>query len=139
MFVRSLGNQIEAKRSPVTFNMKVSCILTSNSMRVFYHLHRALRPPAPSLDPCISVILLVLSLKFLCRLDKEYDRFLARQYRQHSAPQTHNLSASEEPLNGCIDAADPKHNQRDYTGIVTTSRAEYQPSSSRNGRYATFS
>ena len=135
MLVRSLGDQIDSRRPPVTFSMKVSCILTSDSTQAFYHLHGASRPPACSLDACIGVILLVLSLEFLRRLGKEYDRFLARQYRQHSASQTRNLNTSEEPLNGCIDAADPKHNQRDHTGIVTTSRAEYQSSSSRNGRH----
>lgn len=83
---------------------------------------------------CIGVIFLVLFLEFLRRLGKEYDRFLARQCKQHSASQTLNPNASEEPLNGYFNAADPKHNQRDHTGIVTTSRAEYQSSSSRSGR-----
>jgi solute carrier family 31 (copper transporter), member 1 len=83
---------------------------------------------------CIGVIFLVLSLEFLRRLGKEYDRFLARQYRQPSASQARNPNASEEPLNGCIDEADPEHNQRDHTGIVTMSYSEYQSSSARNGR-----
>jgi solute carrier family 31 (copper transporter), member 1 len=83
---------------------------------------------------CIGVIFLVLFLEFLRRLGKEDDRFLARQGKQHSASQTLNPNASEEPLNGYFNAADPKHNHRDHTGIVTTSRAEYQSSSSRNGR-----
>jgi hypothetical protein len=74
---------------------------------------------------CIGVIFLVLSLEFLRRLGKEYDRFLARQYRQPSASQARNPNASEEPLNGCIDEADPEHNQRDHTGIVTMSYSEY--------------
>jgi solute carrier family 31 (copper transporter), member 1 len=60
---------------------------------------------------CIGVIFLVLSLEFLRRLSKEYDRFLARQYRQQQASQTCNGNTSEEPPDGCINAADRKYNQ----------------------------
>jgi solute carrier family 31 (copper transporter), member 1 len=83
---------------------------------------------------CIGVIFLVLSLEFLRRLGRDYDRFIARQSRQPSGSQTHNPNASEEPHNGCIDEADPNHNRRDHTGIVTTSYSDYQSSSARNDR-----
>jgi copper transporter 1 len=66
---------------------------------------------------CIGVVFLVLSLEFLRRLGKEYDRFLARQCRQqqNQASRTRNSDASEEPLDGCINAADPKDSQQHQT------------------------
>jgi solute carrier family 31 (copper transporter), member 1 len=83
---------------------------------------------------CIGVIFLVVSLEFLRRLGKEYDRFLACRPRQPSGSQARNPNTSEEPLNGCIDEADLNHDQRDHARIVTTSYSEYQSSSARNNR-----
>ena len=82
---------------------------------------------------CIGVIFLVLSLEFLRRLGKEYDRFLVRQSKQPSGSQTCSPNASRSPSTA-IDEADPKHNQHDHTGIIPTSYSEYQSSSARNGR-----
>jgi hypothetical protein len=128
MLVHSFGNQIDARRPPMTFNMKVSCILTSDSMQAFYHLHGASRPPVCSLDPCIGVILLVLSLEFLRQLGKEYDYFLAHQYRQYSASQTRNLNVSDESLNGCIDQSSSSRNGR-YAHSIDSCQASRTPSS----------
>lgn len=49
---------------------------------------------------CIGVVVLVLSLEFLRRLGKEYDRYLARQFRQQRASRLRSSDASEEASNG---------------------------------------
>jgi solute carrier family 31 (copper transporter), member 1 len=73
---------------------------------------------------CIGIIFLVLSLEFLRRLGKEYDRFLARRYGQRKTYQIRNSDASEEPPNGRSSAADPKQNPRRHIQAAFSHRAE---------------
>ena len=79
---------------------------------------------------CLGVIFLVLSLEFLRRLGKEYDRYLAHQHKkslQEVASQDHDSDASEEPLNCCVDGRDPKHSQQDQVRVLRENHGGWSP------------
>jgi len=69
------------------------------------------------------VIFLVLSLEFLRRLGKEYDRYLASRHtrsQQQISSQDRDSVAPEGPLGDCMNSANSKHNQEEHTRAVTT-------------------
>ena len=75
---------------------------------------------------CLRVILLVVSLEFLCQLGKEYDRYLVRKHIDNNnnmnmgASSFHPISTSVLPSTGRSTSAalkDPQHNTTTITRL----------------------
>jgi copper transporter 1 len=87
---------------------------------------------------CIGVILLVMSLEFLRRLSKEYDRYILQQFKQKitlggggagPAPQKSNLKlATTTAISDSADENNTNHCSTDSTNVIpSTSTIHFRP------------